>query len=768
MRSSRRLPLFAVTLLAAACVDPSSLRGFECDSQGSCVLPDGGRAGGGGGGTGGGGGVGGGGGGAVTGGGGGTSCDSTSCTGCCDDTGACRGGNQQDVCGQAGVACAACASGTHCSAGICQPLTANGGTCGTDTDCASGKCVSAICCDSACVGSCETCTAAGSEGTCSPLAEATTVGACGAYACDGISGACPTTCTASRQCATGHYCAGGSCAPLKAQGTACASNSECSSNFCADGVCCDGACSGSCDRCNLGGTTGTCSPAPASDPGSPACGGTVVCNGSLVDCPITCASGCPSNTYCGGMYCAAKKPPGVSCGAPGECLSNFCADGVCCDSACGGACDACSVAQGASQDGTCTLLGPSRVCRGASSNCDREERCSGTSDACPANAFVDAGVACGTTSFSGWSLCDAGAGCASNGVQTRTRTELACTGLNGTCSPSADTESQPCARPTDGVSCGSATYGSYTACSYASACSTSGTRTRPRTDPICANGTCSAVQTTETDTAGCARTTENQSCGTPTYGSWSTCSFAATCDESGTRTRTRTDPVCQAMTCGTTTATETDTTSCGRSTGGMSCGATSYGSWSACTYASPCAASGSRTRTVTTYACGSGACNSTMTTETDSSSACDRTTQGTSCAPTDYGQYTTCTYADTCSNSGTRSRQVTTYTCAAGTCASNTTSEDGSAGCARNTNGVECRPAVGLCDQAEVCSSGACPSDGYLPGGTVCREADETVCLRQASCSGSSSSCPPPVHCPTGRICCGDGLCAANATQCML
>lgn len=44
-------------------------------------------------------------------------------------------------------------------------------------------------------------------------------------------------------------------------------------------------------------------------------------------------------------------PPGSACDGPGACASNVCVDGVCCDTACDGACESC-------ETGTCTPISP--------------------------------------------------------------------------------------------------------------------------------------------------------------------------------------------------------------------------------------------------------------------------------------------------------------------------------------------------------------------------------------------------------------------------
>lgn len=68
-------------------------------------------------------------------------------------------------------------------------------------------------------------------------------------------------------------------------------------------------------------------------------------------------------------------------GAPCEdgrmCASGFCADGVCCESACDGGCETCS------SDGSCALRDSLHECRPAADTCDVAELCTGDSPACP-------------------------------------------------------------------------------------------------------------------------------------------------------------------------------------------------------------------------------------------------------------------------------------------------------------------------------------------------------------------------------------------------
>lgn len=406
---------------------------------------------------------------------------------------------QNDVC----AACAAdadCASGEFCMpmSGACIPDLNSGAACVTDAQCQSGHCVDGFCCDAACTGTCDACSAAkkgqGLDGSCGPIASgsdpddecaaepASSCGktgvcngqsacqlymsgttcalvscsggvlqnadtcdgagvcvdggsmSCGAYQCDPAGAACLSGCAADSDCAAGSYCGAASqCVGKNVDGAACSASNQCASGHCVDGVCCDSACSGACEACSGAkkgqGFDGTCGPVVsgndpdddcAAEPSS-SCGRTGACNGAgacqlypsgqtcaLASCSggvqqnadtcngsgvcvdggsvacgayqcggAACLTVCAADTDCAaGNYCNAAAqcvptiPDGGACSSSNQCASGSCADGVCCNSACSGACEACTAAKkGQGSDGVC---GP--ITAGA----DPENECAGT------------------------------------------------------------------------------------------------------------------------------------------------------------------------------------------------------------------------------------------------------------------------------------------------------------------------------------------------------------------------------------------------------
>jgi hypothetical protein len=92
--------------------------------------------------------------------------------------------------------------------------------------------------------------------------------------------------------------------------------------------------------------------------------------------------------------------------------------------------------------------------------------------------------------------------------------------------PIPESDLGSCNGQQDGTPCGQVTYGSYTMCSYGATCDNSGSRTRAVMTPTCMAGTCNVVGTMETDTMGCARNTDGNSCGSNLKCSGGNCSCA--------------------------------------------------------------------------------------------------------------------------------------------------------------------------------------------------------------------------------------------------
>ena len=216
---------------------------------------------------------------------------------------------------------------------------AGGDPCERDGNCASNFCVEGVCCNSACTGSCMTCSVAANSGHCQPAAAgsdprndcsdegASTCGhdgfcdgagqcrryqvgtTCGAASCTGSSlaaaGACDgagtcvvmpgqscapyacaanatcrSNCTGDTDCSAPSTCQAGSCG-LKAVGTACVTGVECASGVCAQGLCCNAACDGVCHSCALAGSRGMCAIIPTGQEAQGTCAAPAICSGGF-------------------------------------------------------------------------------------------------------------------------------------------------------------------------------------------------------------------------------------------------------------------------------------------------------------------------------------------------------------------------------------------------------------------------------------------------------------------------------------------------------
>ena len=80
----------------------------------------------------------------------------------------------------------------------------------------------------------------------------------------------------------------------------------------------------------------------AANPECPACGDDVCdADEKCGTCPADCD--CGAGAVCLDNNCVDLTPDGGGCGAPEDCASGFCVDGVCCESACDSLCEGCAV-----------------------------------------------------------------------------------------------------------------------------------------------------------------------------------------------------------------------------------------------------------------------------------------------------------------------------------------------------------------------------------------------------------------------------------------
>jgi hypothetical protein len=207
-----------------------------------------------------------------------------------------------------------------------------GQACGSSEDCSSGFCVDGVCCNSACGGACKSCNGAGTVGIC------VSVTAGGAPR---TAGGCLTQSPST--CGPDGTCDGTGGCRLWPVFTVCMPT-HCDGNALVEGKVCDG--------------RGTCR-----------AGATAICAPYRCD-PVTatCSNGCTTDAECPGSYCALSGRcyvvGGPDCQSNDECASGFCRQGICCNSACDGACQACNLQE---REGSCS---PVPGCPGADGGTD--------------------------------------------------------------------------------------------------------------------------------------------------------------------------------------------------------------------------------------------------------------------------------------------------------------------------------------------------------------------------------------------------------------
>jgi len=335
-------------------------------------------------------------------------------------------------------------------------------------------------------------------GACAPcddLKECLVPGDCQSGVCTGMVCQVPT-CTddVPNGVETDKDCGGNSGCPKCAASKGCDANADCIGDQCTGMA---GTCVPNCvdtEKNNAetdadcgGGTCGTC--AVGKD-----------CAGSDANCA--------TNAFCdAASKCADDLPNGQMCAGVSQCVSGLCVDGVCCNMACGGLCQACN---NGGNEGSCSNVAngqdPAAECAGAEfcnggGACSKamgatcvlggectsgfcadgvccNAACSGTCKSCLAIETGSANGACGniTASSDPANECAGVLNCAAGGVCASPLAQGAACTVGGECA------SGPCV---DGFCCASACTLTCTACSMVKTGMANGTcaAVSPNTDP---------------------------------------------------------------------------------------------------------------------------------------------------------------------------------------------------------------------------------------------------------------------------------------------
>src|ERR1019366_5284331 len=303
----------------------------------------------------------------------------------CDGAGKCVTPNNIDcgnyICSVANKACngscktdADCNSPNSCVNGSCGRRS-NGAACSGGDQCSSGFCTEGVCCDSACAdastgGLCKSCKVSGNVGKCSNVASGQS----------DPKQRCAASNPSAGDCSNDGTCNGnGACRPwLTTMGCR---NASCTGHTLTAAANCDGA--GHCPAS----TTSDCGPFP--------------CNSGSASCLTTCTSdaNCFNETCLKTTNrCGNKLANGQDCQANSDCVNNVCTEGVCCNTACGGACQSCAVS---SKVGTCSNIAANGTPRdnttcAANPPCGNTGKCGGAGSC----QLAGPGTGCGNASCS--------------------------------------------------------------------------------------------------------------------------------------------------------------------------------------------------------------------------------------------------------------------------------------------------------------------------------------------------------------------------------
>jgi MYXO-CTERM domain-containing protein len=633
---------------------------------------------------------------------------------------------------------------------------------------------------------------------------------CAPYACGATS--CDTACLTDKDCSTGNYCSNAKCVPQVGNGTACTASDQCANGNCVDGVCCDTACGGQCQACNVTGKVGTCSPVtgnpvggrPACATDGTSCGGT--CNGTTTAtctyptsscrnascsggtqtaaascdgqghcpapvtkactpyvcganaCKTSCGGDgdCVSGDWCNGGTCQARAQNGAACTNADGCVSGNCVDGVCCDTGCGGQCQACNLPGSAGKCSPVTgnPVGGRPACATDGSSCGGA--CNGTNTAaCTYPTSQCRGASCANGTQTAAASCD-GQGhcpapvttactpyvCGTNACKSSCATDTDCIGgdwcSGGVCTPRATnggacTAADQCSSGNcvDGVCCDTACGGQCQACNVSGSVGTCspvtgapvGGRPACTSDGSSCGGACNGVSV-----AACTYPTSSCRAASCTNGVETA---AASCDGAGhcpAAVTTPCDPyVCGATACETSCQTNADCQSPTTCQGGVCKGTSPNGS--TCTTVDDCA-SGNCVDGV----CCDTACNGQC-------QACDVAGEKGTCSPVTGEPHGSRTACGTASNDPTCGPETCNGTDVSACHAPGAATACGAASCSGST-----LTNVGACNGAGACNQTTTSCAPYVCSGTACKASCtvDTDCVSGDVCNGGVCGAPIP------------------------
>jgi len=434
-----------------------------------------------------------------------------------------------------------------------------------------------------------------------------------------------------------------------------------------------------------------------------------------------------------------------------------CSDGVdCTDDLCGA-------------DGVCTYMevdsrcADGEVCLGGT-GCQPEGDCNETECADALRVALTCQVGACQPNFTclSESTCGPGESCCGDG------TCMDCDDGNPCTEDSCDAAAGGCVHmPLDGTPCDDGDFCTGTEVCVAGTCDSSG-------DPCTAPTVCDVDRC-----VGCRNDGDCPSDIVPPYGS---CEWSDICDQRSVRRRTVTSFACESEECIGSDSEDVDNCPM-RDTDGTTCAPDMVGSYTACGgYDDTCDETGTRSRQRTEYACASGSCDSSVSTESDN---CNRDTDGTTCMPTVRPDWGDCgEFGDPCDQTGVERRTITVYQCDAGGCSG--TDMNRMQDCTRNTDGAmdcgtpnpdELGPCTqnnpGTCDKVgsrtvtsygTMCMDGGCVQVPSMRNEACAFETDGDSCGGGGTCGGECNDGSCDMNARDGTVCAGSGPCASECS----